>query len=341
MSITGFVSVPLMAQTPNTSEKKPFGIVIHGGAGAPDKQQMTKEKEAEYHAKLKEALQAGHTILERGGTSLDAVAAAITIMEDSPLFNAGKGAVLNFVGHAELDASIMDGSTSASGAVAGVKETKNPILLARAVMEKTSHVMLAGEGTDLFAREQGLPRVPNEYFITDRRREAWQRLKDKEKENKTAPNNKTSDRSDAPQIPDSEETGFGTVGAVALDRDGNLAAGTSTGGRLNKMVGRVGDSPIIGAGNYANNKTCAVSGTGHGEYFIRTVAAHTISVLMEHRQRDVKTATETVLREIETMGGSGGIIAIDKEGRVALPFNTPGMYRGYQLNGAEANVAIW
>lgn len=326
-----------MAQSPLASSKRPFGIVIHGGAGAPDKKLMTQEKEAEYHAKLKEALEAGHAILERGGTSLDAVTAAIVVMEDSPLFNAGKGAVLNYEGKIELDASIMDGRTSAAGAVTGVKETKNPILLARVVMEKTPHVMFAGQATDFLAREHGLQQVANKYFETERRRESWERAKEKE----SAPDKNNSDRSDATQFSDSDDNGFGTVGAVALDRHGNLAAGTSTGGRLNKMAGRVGDSPIIGAGNYANNKTCAVSGTGHGEYYIRTVAAHSISALMEHQKRDMKKASEIVLREIEKMGGSGGFIAIDKKGRIALPFNTPGMYRGYKLNGDNAKVEIW
>ncbi|MFN7141367.1 MAG: isoaspartyl peptidase/L-asparaginase family protein, partial [Limisphaerales bacterium] len=265
--LTAASSLPAHSQ-----QKHPFGIVIHGGAGAPDRKEMTKEREAEYHTVLKEAIEAGHSILARGGTSLDAVTAAIIVLEDSPLFNAGRGAVLNTEGKIELDASIMDGKTTAAGAVAGVKETKNPILLARAVMEKTPHVMLAGDATDRFAREQKLTRVPNKYFETERRREAWERLKKKE--------SKPSQRSSA--VYDSETAGFGTVGAVALDQHGNLAAGTSTGGRINKMVGRVGDSPIIGAGTYANNETCAVSGTGHGEYFIRRVAGHTVSAQMEY-----------------------------------------------------------
>lgn len=326
--------VPMAAaQTSTPAAQPPYGIVIHGGAGTMDKEQMTPEREAEYRAKLTEAVQAGHVILEKGGTSLDAVVAAVTVLEDSPLFNSGRGAVLNRAGKIELDASIMEGRTLAAGAVTGVTETRNPILLARAVMEKTPHVMLAGAGAEAFAREQGLPRVPNSYFETERRRRAWER------ENQKAPG--APERGAARRTMESAETGFGTVGAVALDQHGNLAAATSTGGRLNKLPGRVGDSPIIGAGNYANNRTCAVSGTGHGEFFMRTVAAHRVSALMEFQQQDVQTAASTVLREIESLGGTGGIIAIDRRGRVALPFNTPGMYRGHRLNDAAAVVKIW
>ena len=330
---------PVQAQTSQPPGKQPFGIVIHGGAGAPDKKLMTKEKEAEYHAKLNEALDAGHAILAGGGTSLDAVAAAIVVLEDSPLFNAGKGAVLNIEGKIELDASIMDGRTAAAGAVTCVKETRNPILLARLVMDKTPHVMLAGEAADVLARKHGLQQVPNKYFETEHRREAWERAKEKEK--KPATDKADPTRGDARDNSVVEDGGFGTVGAVALDKHGNLAAGTSTGGRLNKMVGRVGDTPIIGAGTYAKNTTCAVSGTGHGEYFIRTVAAHSISALMEHQKVDVKTAAKAAVDEIEKLGGSGGVIVIDKNGRIAPPFNTPGMHRGYKLNDEPAKTEIW
>lgn len=331
LAATGFGTLTAMGQT-SSSDKPPFGIVIHGGAGTMDRNQMTTEREAAYRKELTEALNAGYAILERGGTSIEAVSAAIVILENSPLFNAGKGAVLNLKGKVELDAAIMDGNTLAAGTVTGVTETENPILLARAVMEHSPHVMLAGVGAEAFARQQKLPRVPNSSFQTERRRQEWERAK-------------KSARSPAPQgahrSGSSDESSFGTVGAVALDRHGNLAAGTSTGGRLNKMPGRVGDTPIIGAGTYANNRTCAVSATGHGEFFMRTVAAHAVAMRIEHGRTELKPACEAVLNEIHTLGGSGGVIAIDRHGRVATPFTTPGMYRGYRLHGGDNVVGIW
>lgn len=333
----GFIAgcaTPKSAEPDSASPgKPPFGIVIHGGAGTMDKEQMTPQREAEYRAKLTEAVQAGHVILAKGGTSLDAVVAAVTILEDSPLFNAGRGAVLNRTGQIELDASIMEGRALAAGAVTGVTETQNPILLARAVMEQTPHVMLAGAGAEALARAQGLPQVPNSYFETERRRRAWERENQK--------SSGASERGAAPRIGDAGQTGFGTVGAVALDQHGNLAAATSTGGRLNKWPGRVGDTPIIGAGTYANNRTCAVSATGHGEFFMRAVAAHRVSARMELGRQELRAAASTVLREIEALGGTGGLIAIDRKGRVALPFNTPGMYRGYRVGAAATVVEIW
>jgi beta-aspartyl-peptidase (threonine type) len=308
---------------------KPIGIVIHGGAGTIDRDQMTPEREREYRAALQSALSAGYAVLERGGTSLDAVQAAVVVMEDSPLFNAGKGAVLTSEGEAELDASIMDGRTLGAGAVCGVKRIKNPIELSRAVMDKSSHVLFAADGAEKFAKEQGFKLVRNSYFITDRRKLELQRAKDAEKKKgKTAKS-------------DLDAFSFGTVGAVALDRHGNLAAGTSTGGRTNKRPGRIGDSPIIGAGTYANNATCAVSGTGHGEYFMRGVAAYDVSALMEYRGLEVAAAAREVIGKLGKLGGTGGLIAIDRNGKVALPFNTAGMYRAHRVSGGAAVVEIF
>ncbi len=303
--------------------------MIHGGAGSVSEAEKSPEKEREYRATLEQSLNAGYAILAKGGTSLDAVSAAVTVLEDSPLFNAGKGAVLNSDGVAELDASIMDGHTLAAGGVAAVKRIKNPIQVARVVMEKSPHVLFAADGAENFAKQQGFTLVRNSYFIIDRRKEELERAKQKEKQKgKSAKANV-------------DEFSFGTVGAVALDKNGNLAAATSTGGRMNKKPGRVGDTPIIGAGTYANNATCAVSGTGHGEFFMRTVAAHDVSVLMEYRGLDVASATREVIHKIGALGGTGGLIAIDRKGNVALPFNTPGMYRAHRVNGKEPVVGIF
>ncbi len=312
-----------------------FGLVIHGGAGTILRKEMTPAQQAEYRAALRQALDAGYTVLEKNGSSLDAVIAAITLMEDSPLFNAGKGAVLTSAGVAELDAAVMDGRTLGAGAVTGVKRIKNPILLARAVMENSPHVLFAGEGAEAFAKTQGFKFVPNSYFITERRRKELERAKEAEKK-KTALN-----LNHLEFVHELDGHSLGTVGAVALDRQGNLAAGTSTGGRTNKKPGRVGDTPIPGAGTYANNRTCAVSGTGHGEYFMRTVAAHEVSALMEHRGWDLSRAAEEVVRQIGALGGTGGLIAIDRQGHVALPFNTPGMYRAIHLSDAEPVVDLF
>ena len=300
-----------------------FGIVIHGGAGTILKSNMTPEREAEYTAKLNEVLKTGYKILENGGTALDAVNAAINIMEDSPLFNAGKGAVLTEKGVAELDASIMDGKNLMAGAVAGVRHIKNPINLARLVMEKSPHVMMVGEGAEEFGKENNIEMVDNSYFITKERWESYQKMLKREEERKKAEKH-------------------GTCGAVALDKSGNLAAGTSTGGMMMKKFGRVGDSPIIGAGTYANNNTCAVSATGYGEYFIRLGVAKDISALMEYKNYSLKdAANEVIMNKLGKLGGDGGIIAIDKNGNVAMPFNTDGMYRGQYLNGEEPVVKIY
>ena len=308
------------------SSTQPFCIVIHGGAGTILKENMTPELEEEYIGKIKESLQAGYDILKKQGTSLDAVQEAITILEDSPLFNAGKGAVFTNIGTNELDASIMDGKSLDAGAVAALKTIKNPIILARLVMEKSPHVMMIGEGAESFAKENDLETVSPDYFYTERR---WQQLQKRiiEKEIKDKSNDNITFQKNGTDYADQK---FGTVGCVALDKDGNLAAGTSTGGMTNKRFGRVGDSPIIGAGTYANNQTCAVSATGDGEYFIRSLVTHDISSLMAYEDISLQEAVEQVIMEkLSALGGKGGVIAIDKNGNISMVFNTVGMYRGY------------
>jgi beta-aspartyl-peptidase (threonine type) len=299
-------------------------FVIHGGAGTILKSEMSAEREKEYRAKLTEALMTGYGILKKGGAGLDAVEAAIRLMEDSPLFNAGKGAVFTNAGTNELDASIMDGRTLKAGAVASLKHIKNPISLARLVMEKSKHVMMVGEGAEQFANEQGIDLVPQSYFYTESRWQALQREKAAEEEKSKAPRNKKQERQHAAPVANA----YGTVGAVALDQAGNIAAGTSTGGMSNKKWGRVGDSPIIGAGTYANNLTCGVSATGDGEYFIRLAVAHDLSALMEYRGLSLKESADAVIEKVGKLGGGGGLIAIDKAGNIAMSFNTAGMYRG-------------
>ena len=320
------------AQPKSTS----FAFVIHGGAGTILKSSMTPELEAAYREKLKEALTVGYNILKNDGSSLDAVEAAIRVMEDSPLFNAGKGVVLTSEGTAEMDASIMDGKTLKAGAVAAIKHIKNPISLARLVMEKSPHVMMVGDGAEAFAKQQGVELVPQEYFITEKRRQELQRAKEEEKKQQARP--AKDEKPEKPAQPTGDNK-HGTVGAVALDKFGNLAAGTPTGGMTNKKFGRIGDSPIIGAGTYANNLTCAVSATGYGEYFIRSVVAHDISALMEYKGLSLKDAANFVIMDkLVKLGGTGGVIAIDKDGHIAMPFNTAGMYRGYV--GADGKVVV-
>ena len=319
--------IPLQAQdlgvaTPSGSQ--PWVLVVHGGAGGPAKGMMKPEKEKAIIDKFTGALQAGAAILQNGGSSLDAVEASIRILEDSPLFNAGKGAVLNEEGKAELDASIMDGKTLMAGAVAGVTTIKNPILAARKVMTGSGHVLLIAQGAEKFAKEQGLEMASPDYFITEERLEQWKKIK-KAKEEEPGDQEKP-----------------GTVGAVALDQSGNLAAGTSTGGRMYKMKGRVGDTPIIGAGNYANNNTCAVSATGHGEYFIRNVIAYDVSALMEYRGMSLEEAARyEILEKLKSQGADGGLIAVDKNGKIAMPFNTDAMVRGYITSDGKIEVAIY
>ncbi|MBC8326386.1 MAG: isoaspartyl peptidase/L-asparaginase [Verrucomicrobia subdivision 3 bacterium] len=298
-------------------------IVIHGGAGRMDKAKLTPARQKNYHATLEASLRAGHAILKRGGSSLDAVQAAIMVMEDSPLFNAGKGSVFTSAGRNELDASLMDGRTLEAGAVGGVTTLKNPILAARAVMDHTPHVLLTNEGAEAFAKSRGLEWVNSKYFHTDQRWrqfQEWKRKKDKSKQ--TFLDEKHADY-------------FGTVGCVALDAKGNLAAGTSTGGLTGKQFGRIGDSPIIGAGTYANNQTCGISCTGHGEFFIRYAVAHDISAHMEYKQSTLaQAAREVVQVKLKKAKGSGGVIGIDAKGNIVMEFNTPAMNRGsIDING--------
>lgn len=320
----------------NVIEKPEFAIVIHGGAGTILKENMTPELEAAYKAKLTEAIMVGHDILKNGGSSLDAVTKTINVMEDSPLFNAGKGAVFTNAGTNELDASIMDGKTLNAGASAGTTTVKNPIDLARAVMEQSEHVMLSGKGAETFAEQQGLEIVDPAYFFTDNRFNSLQRIKDREK---TELDHDAKSAFYDTAIKDSK---FGTVGCAALDKNGNLAAGTSTGGMTNKRYGRIGDVPIIGAGTYANNATCAVSSTGWGEYFIRAVVAHDISALMEYKGLSLKEAARIVVQEkVAGLGGDGGIIAVDKDGNITMEFNTAGMYRASMNDKGELTLGIY
>ena len=314
----------------NSKKQESFGIVIHGGAGTILKKNMTDSLETAYLEKLEEAIKIGHTILSKGGTSLKAVTATINIMEDSPLFNAGKGAVFTHEETNELDASIMDGATLNAGAVSGVKHIKNPIDLALSVMNDSPHVMLSGEGAEEFAREQGFKMTDPSYFYTEKRMQSLQKIKEIELRR-----HYKSLSFEDPFIKDSK---FGTVGCVALDKNGNLAAGTSTGGMTNKRWNRIGDAPIIGAGTYANNATCAVSSTGWGEFFIRAMVAHDISAMMEYKGISLQEAATIVIQEkVPDLGGDGGIVAIDKDGNIAMEFNTAGMYRAH-MNAQGALV---
>ena len=339
-----------LPQFSRAQEARAFRLVVHGGAGTILKENMSPEVEKAYRDKLSEALLAGHNILKKGGTGLDAIEATIRILEDSPLFNAGKGAVFTNEGINELDSSIMDGATLKAGAVAGVRHIKNPISLARTVMDKSPHVFMVREGAETFAKQNGFELIDPKYFYTERRWKELERAKEKERAESMK---KDPARDATPAKPSGNSAGagpdvarddhkFGTVGAVALDRAGNLSAGTSTGGMTNKRFGRVGDAPIIGAGTYANNRTCAVSATGHGEYFIRSVVAYDISALMEYKGLSLKDAANTVVMDkLVRLGGEGGVIAIDKDGNIAMPFNSAGMYRGYVLEDGKIVVEIY
>jgi len=307
---------------PDTGGKM-FAIAIHGGAGTLSRKDMKSSQEAEYLAGLEAALAAGHAVLARGGASLDATIAAVRVLEDNPLFNAGRGAVLNRDGVAELDASLMDGRTMSAGAVTGLQHVKNPIELARLVMEHSPHVMLVGAGAEEFAKTQGVDLVPNEYFRTPAR----QRQLERSLRGALAREN--------------ELEAFGTVGAVALDLHGDLAAATSTGGMTGKRWGRIGDSPIIGAGTYANNASCAVSATGHGEYFIRAAVAHDICAQVEYLELPLAQAVANVLGKMKDLGGNGGVIAIDARGEIVLDFNSEGMFRGMRTSDGKEEVAIY
>ena len=308
-------------------------IAIHGGAGTITRAALSAEQEARYHEALDYVLQGGQAILEKGGSALDAVTEAVFRLEECPLFNAGKGAVFTHAGTHELDASIMDGRTLAAGAVACVKSLRNPILAARRVMEDGRHVLLVGEGAETFARNAGLKTVPPDYYFTEARHAQWQRA---------LAEGRFGLLEGLAAEPIDAETKMGTVGAVALDADGNLAAATSTGGVTDKRVGRVGDSPLIGAGCYANNRTVAVSCTGSGEMFIRMLAAYDVSALMEYRGLTLAEACEeVVMHKLPSIDGRGGLIAVDAQGNVCLPFNTEGMYRGHAQAGGPRLTAIY
>lgn len=307
-----------------------FGIVIHGGAGTILKENMTLEFEEKYKNALREAVLIGYDILNNGGTSEKAVEKTINYLEDSPLFNAGKGAVLNFDGEVELDASFMEGKNLNAGAISGSKKIKNPISTAIKVMNSSSHVMLSGKGADDFAIQHNMQTVEQNYFKTERRINSLKKIKSIE-------NNKVSNLLNS----DYRVQKLGTVGCVALDKFGNLSAGTSTGGMTNKKWNRIGDAPIIGAGTYANNNSCAVSSTGWGEYFIRGVVAYDIAALMEYKNLSIKKAAKTVINKISKMGGDGGVIAIDKQGNIAMEMNTSGMYRAHINSKGEIDVKIY
>ncbi|MCB9081368.1 MAG: isoaspartyl peptidase/L-asparaginase [Lewinellaceae bacterium] len=312
------------------SVKPAYAIVIHGGAGTITRSMMTAEMEAEYRATLNAALDIGEGVLAQGGSALDAVEQTIRSLEDSPLFNAGKGAVFTHEGKNELDAAIMMGSNLAAGSIGGVTTVRNPISLARAVMEKSPHVMMAGPGAEEFAKEQGLEIVSPDYFFTQKRFDALQKAIQEEKEKQ--PMGYTGENRDYK---------FGTVGCVALDKAGHIVAGTSTGGMTNKRYNRIGDAPIIGAGTYANDATCGISCTGHGEFFIRYTVAHDVSALMEYQGLSLQEAADKVVMDkLVKAGGEGGLVALDRQGNIAMPFNSEGMYRGYARPG-ERVVEIY
>ncbi|WP_240504541.1 isoaspartyl peptidase/L-asparaginase family protein [Tsuneonella mangrovi] len=324
--IMGCVAALAAIAPASAEEARPDGkwsIALHGGAGTLTRARMTPEKEAEYRASLQAALDAGAKVLREGGTAMDAVTATITVLEDDPKFNAGRGAVYTWEGTNEMDASIMDGTNRAAGAVAGVGDVRHPILLARAVMEHSPHVFLSGKGAEQFAAEQGLEIVPPEWFATEERKKQLEKLK---KEHLSALD---------------VEFKFGTVGAVAMDQSGHLAAGTSTGGMTGKRWGRIGDSPVIGAGTWADDRACAVSATGWGEYFIRVGVAHEICDRMLLAGEDVQTAADKVIAEVGEMGGDGGVIVMSKDGEPVFAMNTPGMYRGRATSEGTNEVAIF
>ncbi len=299
--------------------KKNIVIAIHGGAGTINKASLTGKKEQQYRSALKEALSVGYMILDKGGTALKAVRETVVHLENCSLFNAGKGSVFTYEGKNEMDAALMDGKNLKAGAVTAVRKVKNPILLAHEIMKNSKHVLLSGSGALKFAEQQGLKIEKPEYFYDEFRYQQWQKAQQKDMV--------TLDHSEGDEK-------YGTVGAVALDLKGNLAAATSTGGMTNKRFGRVGDSPIIGAGTYANNKTCAISCTGHGEFFLRTVMANKVSSLMEYGGKSLSEAVAIALKELGAIGGRGGLIAVDKAGNIALDFNTKGMYRGFRKGGS-------
>ncbi|MBL4704053.1 MAG: isoaspartyl peptidase/L-asparaginase [Flavobacteriales bacterium] len=318
------------------ADSRPFAIVIHGGAGNITRTYLDSAKQAMYRDDLQAALDAGYAILEAGGTSLSAIQAAITFMENSPNFNAGKGSVYNSKMKQEMDASIMNGQTLNSGAVVGVNYIKNPILAARMVMDSSKHVMLPGKGAVNLAKRYGLDIVDSAYFYTEKRYNQIKEIHDKARlmgrKHVYVPNFSS----------EMDYAKYGTCGAVAIDKDGNIAAGTSTGGMTNKRYGRIGDSPIIGAGTYANNATCGISCTGTGEYFIRTLAAHEVSSIIKYQEKPLDEAMAQVIHyDIDSLGGDGGMIGLDKAGNIAWDFNTAGMFRGYKKSDGSERVEIF
>ena len=297
-----------------------YAIVIHGGAGTILKKNMSDEMENAYIQKMEEAINAGYSILEKNGSSIDAVEATIKILENSELFNAGKGSVLSNAGIVEMDASIMRGDNLNAGAISGVTTIKNPISAARLVMEKSEHFFLSGKGAESFAKYENLEIVENEYFITESRLNSLRNAKKRD------------------SLSDNK---FGTVGCVALDSDGNITSGTSTGGMTNKKWNRIGDVPIIGAGTYANNKTCGISSTGWGEYFIRNVVAYDISSQMEYNKTSIQSASKNTLKKVKDLGGNGGVVGLDSKGNITMDFNTEGMYRGYKKSNCYFEIKIY
>lgn len=345
LRVVPIVCLSFLLAAPLEAQQSPVAIVIHGGAGTIKKENMTQGQEASYREKLREAVQAGHMVLSNGGSSLDAVTRAINILEDSPLFNAGKGAVFTAEGINELDASIMRGDTLNAGAVAGVRHTRNPISLARKVMEESRHVLLSGDGAEKFGREQGIDMVEPGYFRTEHR---WEQLEKAREEDSYGLEPKQEE--DEASEPAGDEAAaangrdasfFSTVGAVAIDRNGNIAAGTSTGGQTNKRFGRIGDSPIIGAGTYANNETGGFSGTGNGEFFLRLLATHDVHALMAYQGLPMEEAMNRVVDKLLDMGAAAGLIGLDKDGNVAAVFNTEGMYRAWVDKSGDTTVRIY
>jgi len=335
ISVLFIAAASVVSAAARAAAPAPIAIVIHGGAGVIEPSKMTPAKEASYRAGLSAALDAGYDVLERGGTSLDAVTAAVRIMEDDPQFNAGRGAVLNRDGDAELDAAIMDGAGPRAGAVAGVRHVKNPIELARLVMEKSPHVLLVAEGAEDFALEQGVVLVPRAYFRTEAREAQLD-------EARRAEHAHPAGTPTTQDVIAGARNRIGTVGAVALDRAGNLAAATSTGGLTNKHNGRVGDTPLIGAGTYANNESCAVSGTGEGEYYIRQVVAYDVCALVLYRHLSLSQAVHEVIQvKLRRTGGEGGIIALDRAGNTAMDFNSVGMFRGARDSHGRREIAMY
>ena len=320
------------AQTsPSGSPGKVYGLVIHGGASSRVKKDDVPGDEKLYHDKLQEALNAGYAVLDTNGTAMDAAIASVKVMEDAGLFDAGKGCKLNADGICEMDAAIMDGRTLSAGAVAGVQHIKSPITLARVIMEKSPHVLLMGDGAERFGKQHGFELVPNSYFQTERRRKQWEDIRKQKKANDSNSSQNFVDKSEA----------FGTVGCVALDKSGNLAAATSTGGTTYKLPGRIGDTPLVGAGTYANNATCAISGTGVGEYFIRTVFGHNVSALMEYKGLSLHQASAEALKQLEAIGGHGGCIGIDRNGQIVMLFNTASMYRACKMSDGRFDIQLY